>query len=399
MSDAPSVERQPRILLFTIQTSHPGSCRLPKYLKAAGFHVGVLGLPRSLILASSHADERFRLMARRFEPLIRASVERAFRSFRPDIVVPCDERAVSVVGSWLGDEAPALSVDLMQCLRRSLGSLETFSRRYSKIETLQMAREAGVDCPRDTVVDSLEACEAAAEAFGYPVVLKISHGAGGAGVVLCRDPAALRTTWAEFTSRYTQSKSLRRKLLRRDWFGEGHSILVQEYVAGSPAMSCASALDGRTLSVVSGRVSTTSGRMGPASVTTVCRDPMIEAATARMIARMGASGFISFDFVIAENGAAKLVECNPRPTQILHLAPLVGSDPARALKEALAGAEWTPPAAGRTVEVAFFPQEWKRDSASPALMSAYHDVPWDDPRLLRAILGKRPTNWLGRPMP
>ena len=399
MSDALSAEKAPRILLFTIQTSHPGSCRLPKYLKAAGFHVGVLGLPRSLILASSHADARYTLMARRFEPMIRASVERAFRSFRPDIVVPCDERAVSVVGSWLGPHAPALSADLMQCLRRSLGSIETFTQRYSKLATLAMAREAGVDCPRDRVVDSLETCEAAAAAFGYPVVLKISHGAGGAGVVLCRDAAALRTTWAEFSSRYTRSKSLRRRLLRRSWFGEGHSFLVQEYVAGSPAMSCASALEGRALSVVSGMVSATTGRMGPASVTTVCRHPQIEDATARMVARMKASGFLSFDFVVAENGAVKLLECNPRPTQILHLAPLIGVDPARALKAALAGGEWTPPAADSSVEVAFFPQEWKRDSASAALTTVHHDVPWDDPKLLRAILGKRPSTWLGRPVP
>lgn len=399
MTDSPSAERAPRILLFTIQTSHPGSCRLPKYLRAAGFHVGVLGLPRSLILASSHADARYTLMARRFEPMIRASVERAFRSFRPDIVVPCDERAVSVVGSWLGRQAPPLSAGLVRCLRRSLGSIETFTQRYSKLETLAMAREAGVDCPRDTQVDSLQACEAAAAAFGYPVVLKISHGAGGAGVVLCRDPEALRTTWAEFSSRYTKAKSLRRKLLRRSWFGEGHSFLVQEYVGGRPAMSCASALEGRSLSVVSGMVGATSGRMGPASVTTICRHPGIEDATARMVARMGASGFISFDFVIAEDGAVKLVECNPRPTQILHLAPLIGVDPAKALREALAGGAWTPQASAPGIEVAFFPQEWKRDCASPALTRAYHDVPWDDPALLRAILGKRPRNWLGRPVP
>lgn len=398
MSDALSPGRAPRILLFTIQTSHPGSCRLPKYLKAAGFHVGVLGLPRSLIVSSSHADARYTLMARRFEPLIRMSVERAFRAFRPDIVVPCDERAVSVVGSWLERDAP-VSPDLMHCLKRSLGAIETFPQRYSKVETLAMAREAGVDCPRDVVVDSLQACEAAAATFGYPVVLKISHGAGGAGVVLCRDAAALRATWADFASRYSKSKSLRRRLLRRDWFGEGHSFLVQEYVAGSPAMSCASALEGRMLSAVCGRVSATSGRMGPASVTTVCRDPAIEDATARMIARMGASGFVSFDFVVAEDGAVKLVECNPRPTQILHLAPLIGVDPARALKEAVAGRTWTSSPEGGSVEVAFFPQEWKRDCASAALTRAYHDVPWDDPDLLRAILGKRPRNWLGRPVP
>lgn len=399
MSEALPAAMAPRILLFAIQTSHTGSCRLPKFLKAAGFTVGVLGLPRSLIMASAHADARYTLLARRYEPMIRRSVEQAFRAFRPDIIVPCDERAVSVVGSWLGSEAPHVSSDLLECLARSLGSTETFAQRYSKLETLAMAREAGVDCPRDAVVDSLQACEAAAATFGYPVVLKISHGAGGAGVVLCRDAAALKTAWAEFNSRYSAWKSLRRKVLKRAWFGEGHSFFVQEYVAGSPAMSCASAWQGRTLSVVSGLVRATAGRMGPASLATIGRHQAIEDATERMVARMGASGFISFDFVIAEDGTVKLVECNPRPTQILHLAPLIGVEAGRALKAALLGGAPEASTAGASIEVAFFPQEWKRDCASAALTTAYHDVPWDDPVLLRAMLGKRPLTWRGRAVP
>jgi hypothetical protein len=34
--------------------------------------------------------------------------------------------------------------------------------------------------------------------------------------------------------------------------------------------------------------------------------------------------------------------------------------------------------------VALFPQEWMRDPASPYLTNAFHDVPWDDPALIRA---------------
>ena len=37
----PSDEAAPRVLLFTIQTSHTGSCRLPKMFSEAGFVVGV----------------------------------------------------------------------------------------------------------------------------------------------------------------------------------------------------------------------------------------------------------------------------------------------------------------------------------------------------------------------
>jgi hypothetical protein len=33
-----------------------------------------------------------------------------------------------------------------------------------------------------------------------------------------------------------------------------------------------------------------------------------------------------------------------------------------------------------------FPQEWLRDPSSPYLHSGYHDVPWDQPDLVRACV-------------
>ena len=39
--------------------------------------------------------------------------------------------------------------------------------------------------------------------------------------------------------------------------------------------------------------------------------------------------------------------------------------------------------------IALFPQEWLRDPASTFLTSAYHDVPWEEPELLRACVSQR----------
>jgi hypothetical protein len=48
--------------------------------------------------------------------------------------------------------------------------------------------------------------------------------------------------------------------------------------------------------------------------------------------------------------------------------------------------------------IALFPQEWIRDSASPYLRSAYHDVPWEEPELIRDCIGAREKqrSWLSR---
>jgi hypothetical protein len=36
--------------------------------------------------------------------------------------------------------------------------------------------------------------------------------------------------------------------------------------------------------------------------------------------------------------------------------------------------------------IALFPQEWKRDPKSPFIQSGYHDVPWQEPELIRACI-------------
>lgn len=389
-----------RALIFALQTSHFGSCRLPKALKEAGFCVGVLALRGNLVHASRYIDRKFTLGARRFEPIIRRGIENAFEKFAPDIVVPCDERAVAIMNHWIGKEGTGrcLSPQLLRCLERSLGRLDCLALRASKVDTLALARTNGVLCPRETAVASFSDCEKAAGDYGYPVVLKLSHGAGGFGVKICETREELRNAFAAFQRTQSKSSTFLDRLLRRDWFGSRLDILVQEHVSGRPAMSCVSALDGAAVSVVTGLVGTTTSKTGPASTVHLANEPSIVDATGRMVAAFGASGFLSFDFMIDARGRAYLLECNPRPTQMLHLGPLVGVDLAGALLAGLEGrrreAACEVPAGERTVS--FFPQEWIRDPASPSLNATYHDVPWDDPALLGALMRKRPVRGLRR---
>jgi glutathione synthase/RimK-type ligase-like ATP-grasp enzyme len=390
-----------RVLLFAIQTSHAGSCRLPKLFKEAGFRVGVLGLRSSLLHASRHSDERFRLRARRFEPLIRSSLEKAFDAFRPDIIVPCDERAVSIVDHWIGgQQASPLSAGLRDCLVASLGKPERLAERSSKLRTLELARSIGVRTPCETKVTSRAECEQVAASFGYPVILKLSHGAGGNGVRLCRTAEQLGAAFRDFERGLSAVKAWRRRLLRRDWFGSRFDILVQEFIPGRPAMSCIAVSGGRPLSIVTGFAQNVTEPMGPASIVRIIDIPEIRQMTQAMAEAFEASGFLSFDFIVDEAGRAVLLECNARPTQIMHLGHLVDVDLARALHGALQGAREAPCEAPRGErEVAFFPQEWKRDPASSTVATGFHDVPWEDPVLLRAILDKRPVNWRRRHIP
>jgi predicted ATP-grasp superfamily ATP-dependent carboligase len=316
--------------------------------------------------------------------------------------VPCDERAVSVIDYWIGgsQQDTPLTSGLRECLVSSLGDPKRLAERSSKLQTLELARLNGVRTPREVKVTSRAECEQAAATFGYPVILKLSHGAGGNGVRLCRTPEQLAAAFQSFERGRSIIKTWRRRLLRRDWFGSWFDIMVQEYVPGRPAMRCTAAFAGRSLSIVTGIAEEVTEPMGPASIVRIVDIPEIRRMTQSMVKAFQASGFLSFDFIVDDAGSAVLLECNARPTQIMHLGHLVDVDLAKALRGALQGTSDAPCETPRGErEVAFFPHEWKRNPESSTLATGFHDVPWEDPKLLRAILGKRPVNWRRRHIP
>ena len=78
---------------------------------------------------------------------------------------------------------------------------------------------------------------------------------------------------------------------------------------------------------------------------------------------------------------------NARATQICHMQ--LGTDrdllaPLRAVLSGEAPRQTVPVTEGDVI--ALFPQEWLRDSTSKFLSTGYHDVPWDEPALLRECL-------------
>ena len=111
------------------------------------------------------------------------------------------------------------------------------------------------------------------------------------------------------------------------------------------------------------------------------------AATARSIcSHYMLSGLHGFDFIIDErSGATKLIEINPRATQISHFNLGPGRDLAAALFEAVSGrsAARRPPI--QSADISLFPGEWRRNSQSPYLTSTFHDVPYDDPDLATVL--------------
>jgi acetyl/propionyl-CoA carboxylase alpha subunit len=130
---------------------------------------------------------------------------------------------------------------------------------------------------------------------------------------------------------------------------------------------------------------------GPATVLRAIEHPEMSAAAVKMVRRLNLSGLHGFDFMLeSQTGNAYLIEINPRSTQVGHLTLGLGRDIPAALYSAVSG-QPVRPAAKITDDDTFalFPQEWIRDPASAFLQSAYHDVPWDKPELIRACVHAR----------
>ena len=111
----------------------------------------------------------------------------------------------------------------------------------------------------------------------------------------------------------------------------------------------------------------------------------------RIVRRLGLSGFFGFDFMLETGtGNAYLIEVNPRSTQVGHLSLGAGHDLPAALYAALSGKTVQPsPKITENDTIALFPQEWIRDPESAFLQSAYHDVPWEEPELIRDCVSNR----------
>jgi hypothetical protein len=150
---------------------------------------------------------------------------------------------------------------------------------------------------------------------------------------------------------------------------------------------------GEVLASTSAVALETAKEFGAATIIRLISHPEMEAVAARLVHRLGISGFCGIDFVLEEgSGRAFMIELNPRATQLGHL-PCGPTGSLVSVFLARLRGETAPVVKGPRIAeqgtVAFFPQAWLASTDSPLLASAYPDVPWQDPALVAELL-RRP---------
>jgi hypothetical protein len=375
-----------RVLLTT-------TMRWPTCARLAGAFAGV-GAQVETLLPSGHVagKSRFVMRTHAYDPLFPlGALSRALANSRPDLVVPCDDRALTQLLAVPGHT---------ELIERSLGQLSSYPALLTRSDFIRVARSIGILAPKTVRLEAESDLEAGFAEIGFPAVLKVDGSWGGDGTAVVYDLDQARAAHARLAATPSRGRSVIRAVLRGDahFLREAlsppvHTVNLQAFVPGKPATSAFACWKGRLLASIHMDVLETLHARGPATVMRRVDCPHMEQAAARLAERFGLSGLHGLDFVRDEKGQPHLIEMNPRATQTSAFAFGAGHDLAAALAGSLTpSARWPRPVLTDNPVIALFPQEWRRDPQSPWLHSAYPDVPWDDPEVLRACLapGQKP---------
>ena len=369
--------------------------------------------PARLAMALSHADcaveavcppghaiASTRALRRRYRYNgFLGSIHSALQTAKPDFVIPCDDYATLGLHR-LYQEKGSTDPTLARLIERSLGAPQHHATIRTRASLLAAARDLGITVPDTEVLTGKQALTASLGAKRLPAYIKADGTSGGVGVRLVESREQAERAFEALSSPPGILRALKRALVDKDlrllvpclrrW---RPVVSIQKVISGSEANCAVSCWQGRLLACISAEVIQRDHDYGPATVIRIIENPEMLAAAEKIASRFRLSGLFGLDFMLeASTGRAYLLEMNARATQTCHLDFGPSKNPIHALaNEFSAGtSESTSTAnlAGRDT-IALFPAEWKRDPRSPYLASAYHDVPWEEPELVRYCIRPR----------
>jgi hypothetical protein len=377
----------PHVLLATTGQL-PSTARLAMELHEAGAQVSLIGPDNhpAWVLGLF----RHRLTYRATAP--RRCLEATLRRLEPDLVVPCDERTVRDLHAVAKNTK---NTDVKRLIEASTAPSVNHPVITSRAALLALAQQEGVRVPPSMPLPDQGALDRWTQNHATPFVLKADGSWAGFGVRIISNAAAASDAYTRMTRPVSARVALRESLLEGNHFEfrsclrrERPAMSVQGYIDGWPANIGVACWQGEVLAATCAEAVATTSATGPSTVARIIHNAeMIDAAT-RIVRALGLSGMIGFDFMIAAaTGAAYLIEMNPRNTPICALRLGPGRDLAEALVARIAGRPVRErPARTERDVVVFFPDTWQDDPASHFLHSGFHDVPWEQPDLVRVLM-------------
>jgi formate-dependent phosphoribosylglycinamide formyltransferase (GAR transformylase) len=324
----------------------------------------------------------------------------AISATAPDLIVPGDDLATAHLQRLYEREKRRANGGRSVCelIERSMGSSESFPVVYARAAFMEMARQENIRAPKTGVIENIDELKIWVAQTGFPIVLKANGTSGGDGVRVAHTLEQAERAFRTLQAPPLMARAAKRAVVDQDKTLVWPSLLrhrsvvnAQTFVAGHEATSTVACWEGNVLASLHFEVINKRDSAGPSSVVRFIENAEMLTAAEKLVRRLKLSGVHGFDFMLeSHTGNAYLIEINPRSTQVGHLTLGPGRDLPAALYSALSGDPLrTGPKVTENDTITLFPQEWLRDPASPFLISGYHDVPWEEPELLRACVAKR----------
>jgi len=383
---------KPTVLVVATDRWYP-TARLGMALANAGCKVEAL-CPSGHPLAKTRAVPRLHLY-QGLTPL--KSLADAITATDPDFVVPGDDLATRHLHELhrRNRQNGKAGAAICELIERSLGAPESFPIVYARTSFMELARREGVRVPETQVLADIGDLRDWIGRRGFPIVLKADGTSGGDGVRIVHTTEEALRAFAKLQAPPLLARAVKRALVDRDKTLVWPSMLrrrsmvnAQTFVAGHEATSTIVCWQGAVLAALHFEVLNKQNSSGPATVVRLIENAEMAAVAEKIAKCLNLSGVHGLDFMLeTQTGNAYLIEINPRATQVGHLTLGAGRDLPAALYSALSG---TPVReAAKVTEndtVVLFPHEWRKDPDSPFLQTGYHDIPWDEPELVRDCL-------------
>ena len=386
-------------VLLTDTIRWVGTARLAIGLKKAGMNVAVAcqvqGHPVLKTSAVGHV-----LPYSGLRPL--SSLMAAIETAKPQIIIPCDDRAVQHLHELHALKRTKSGSDLAVAalIEYSLGPPEGYTIVSSRQGLLEVAREEGIRVPDTNRIEGLDDLDHCLAKHALPCVLKADGTWGGSGVKIAHTVEQARQCFLEVVHFFGAERAIKQLIVYRDsfwlrpwWKRLKPAVIVQSYIDGRPANCAVVCWKGKILAGIGVEVVSTEGSTGPATVVRVVDNPEMMHSAKRIAHKLNLSGFFGLDFIIEkESGATFLIEMNPRCTPVCHLQLGRGRDMIGALFAQLSGQPFREaPSVTQNDMIAYFPQAWR--CKSKFLKSSFLDVPLEEPALVSELL--RPWPDLG----
>lgn len=337
------------------------------------------------------------------------SFAQAIAKTHPDFIISGDDLATRHLHSLHAQEVRdgKANSPLAALIERSLGAPKSFLFLDARADFIHLAQQEGVRVPATQVIQNSDELTQCVGRMGLPIVLKANGTSGGVGVRVARTLAEAERALEELQAPPLLARAAKRALVNHDktllWPSLSRRrrvVNAQAFVDGREATSTVACWKGAVLASLHFEVVNKTSSAGHATVVRLIEHAEMSAAAEAMVRRLKLSGMYGFDFML-ERGTenAYLIEINPRATQVGHLTLGPGRDLPAALCAALSEKAVQPaPKVTDNDTIALFPQEWIRDPQSEFLKSAYHDVPWNEPALIRECVAnsRKQRAWYSR---